>query len=118
VLDCGLLPNLKFVPILFVGSAEEETMAQSEETTDKVHYICQTYVEKTSGRAKQVSLQIGKQIQYSTAAQAEERANRECRSEDCVGADAYMVIEDLSTGEVGVPTFLARLGTVPEFDAF
>jgi hypothetical protein len=118
VLNCGLLSNPKFVLTLFVCSAEEETMAQSEETTEKVHYICQTYVEKTSGRAKQASLQIGKQIQYTTASQAEERANRECRSEDCVGADAYMVIEDLSTGEVGVPTFLARLGTVPEFDAF
>ncbi|MFT7593119.1 MAG: hypothetical protein ACI8R4_000431 [Paracoccaceae bacterium] len=93
-------------------------MSESTEASPKVHYICQTYVEKTSGRAKQASLQIGKQFQYTTASQAQERADRECRSEDCVGADAYMVTEDLDTGEVSVPTFLTRLGTVPEFDAF
>tara|TARA_R110002072_G_scaffold7573_21_gene41144 strand:+ start:780 stop:1091 length:312 start_codon:yes stop_codon:yes gene_type:complete len=103
---------------LFHCSAEEETMTESEETIPKVHYICQTYVEKKSGGTRQASLQIGKQFQYSTASQAQERADRECRSEDCVGADAYMVTEDPNTGEVGVPTFIARLGTVPEFDAF
>lgn len=93
-------------------------MTDSKETTAKVHYICQTYVETKVGRAKQATLQIGKQIQYSTATQAQERAERECRSEACVGSDAYMVTEDLNTGEVSMPTFLTRLGTVPEFDAF
>ena len=93
-------------------------MIESEETNQKVHYICQTYVEKKVGRAKKTSLHIGKQFQYSTASQAQERADRECRSEDCVGADAYMVTEDPSSGEVGVPTFIARFGTVPEVDAF
>jgi hypothetical protein len=93
-------------------------MTKSEETAPKVHYICQTYVEKKIGRAKQASLQIDKQFQYSTASQVQERAERECRSETCVGADAYMVIEDLNTGEVGAPTFIARFGTVPEADAF
>ena len=93
-------------------------MTKSEETAPKVHYICQTYVENRVGRAKQASLQIGKQFQYSTASQAQERAERECRSENCVGADAYMVIEDPNTGEVGAPTFMARVGTVPEIDAF
>ena len=93
-------------------------MSEPEETGPKVHYICQTYVEKTVGRSTQASLQIGKQFQYSTAAQAEERAERECRSENCVGADAYMVTEDLDTGEVGAPIFIARLGTVPEVEGF
>lgn len=93
-------------------------MTRSDETAPKVHYICQTYVEKMVGRARQASLQIGKQFQYSTASQAQERAERECRSEYCVGADAYMVAEDPNTGEVGAPTFIARLGNVPEVDAF
>ena len=39
-------------------------------------------------------------------------------SEDCAGADAYMVIEDPNSGEVGTPSFLIRLGIVPEFDDF
>jgi hypothetical protein len=29
-----------------------------------------------------------------------------------------MVVEDPNSGEVGLPTFLARHGTVPEIDAF
>jgi hypothetical protein len=92
-------------------------MPDSKETS-KTHYICQTYIEKKSANAQHASLQIGKQIQYSTASAAEERAERECRSENCVGADAYMVVEDPNSGEVGLPTFLARHGTVPEIDAF
>ncbi|MFT6119557.1 MAG: hypothetical protein ACJAXK_001507, partial [Yoonia sp.] len=40
------------------------------------------------------------------------------RAPDCIGADAYMVIEDPTSGEVGAPSFLARLGIVPEFDTF
>ncbi|MFT6933470.1 MAG: hypothetical protein ACJAXT_002179 [Paracoccaceae bacterium] len=90
----------------------------SDENAPKVHYICQTYVEKKVGRGQQASLQVDKQFQYSTASQAQERAERESRSENCVGADAYMVVEDPSSGEVGAPTFLVRLGSVPEFDAF
>ncbi len=93
-------------------------MMETNETNPKVHYICQTYVKKAGVNSEQVSLQIGKQFQYSTASQAQERADRECRSEDCAGADAYMVAEDLDTGEVGAPVFIARLGTVPETDEF
>jgi hypothetical protein len=113
----GLLIAL-IVPNLFHGPIKEVVMTESDESAPKVHYICQTYVEKKSGRGDQVSLQIGKQFEYTTASQAQERAERENRSEECVGADAYMVIEDPQSGEVGAPTFLARLGTVPEFDAF
>lgn len=93
-------------------------MTDSNETTEKVHYICQTYIEKQVGRAKQVSLHIDKQFQYSTASEAQERADRECRSGNCVGADAYMIVEDPDSGEVGAPTFIARFGTVPEDDAY
>jgi type II secretory pathway component GspD/PulD (secretin) len=93
-------------------------MSDIEETVEKVHYICQTYTEKTAGRSGQVSLQIGKQFQYTSASQAQERAERESRSAECVGADAYMVIEDPSSGEVGPPTFLVRLGRYPEDDTF
>ena len=93
-------------------------MTNSDESGEKVHYICQTYVEKKSGRAGQVSLEIDKQIEYSTAAEAQNRAEREAQSEECVGADAYMVNEDPRSGEVGSPSFLIRLGNVPEFDEF
>ena len=93
-------------------------MTESSETAPKVHYICQTYVQKKAGGSGQSGTQIGKQFQYATAAQAEDRAERESRLEDCVGADAYMIIEDAETGEVGLPTFIARFGTVPEADDY
>ncbi|WP_223428436.1 hypothetical protein [Tateyamaria pelophila] len=93
-------------------------MTNSDESGEKVHYICQTYVEKTSGRAGLVSLEIGKQIEYSTAAEAQNRAEREAQSEDCAGADAYMITEDPRSGEIGPPSFLVRIGDVPEFDDF
>ncbi len=93
-------------------------MIDSTETTSKMHYICQTYVEKKGGQSGQASMQIGKQFQYSSASQAQDRADREGRSDGCVGADAYMVAEDPESGEVGPPTFIARFGTVPEVDTF
>lgn len=91
-------------------------MLDSEETATKTHYICQTYVEKVV--RKQITLTVDKVFQYTTAAQAEERAEREARREGCAGADAYMVTEDPNSGEVSEPSFLARHGDVPEFDAF
>ncbi|MDO6726554.1 hypothetical protein Q4544_06395 [Cognatishimia sp. 1_MG-2023] len=93
-------------------------MTHADESTTKVHYICQTYVEQKPGQHGQASLKIGKQFQYSTAAEAQNRAEREAQSEDCAGADAYMIHEDPDSGEVGLPNFLIRLGNVPEFDDF
>ncbi|WP_458790721.1 hypothetical protein [Yoonia sp. MH D7] len=84
-------------------------MKDNQDTTEKLHFICQTYLAKKGG-----GLQVDKVLEYSTAAQAEERAERESRSSGCVGADAYMLREDLGSGEVSDPTFLARFGTVPE----
>lgn len=80
----------------------------------KTHYICQTYVAPKGARG----LKVDKLIEYSTAEAAEERAERECRLQNCIGADAYMLIEDTNSGEVSLPEFLARHGTVPEVDAF
>lgn len=91
-------------------------MTHADESTTKVHYICQTYVEQKPRRDGQASLKIGKQFQYSTAAEAQNRAEREAQSEDCAGADAYMISEDAESGEVGSPSFLVRLGNVPETD--
>lgn len=91
-------------------------MTISDESSVKTHYICQTYVENKPGRDGQVSLKIAKQFEYSTASEAQSRAEREAQSEDCAGADAYMVSEDPNSGEVGSPSFLVRLGNVPEFD--
>jgi hypothetical protein len=93
-------------------------MSDTTESAEKVHYICQTYVEKQGTGGGPPSLKIDKQLQYTSESQAQERAEREFRSEDCAGADAYMVIEDQRSGEVGAPRFLVRLGNVPEFDDF
>ncbi len=75
-------------------------------------------MEQEPGRDGQASLKIGKQFQYSTAAEAENRAEREAQSDNCAGADAYMIIEDPNSGEVGSPSFLVRLGQVPDFEDF
>lgn len=88
-------------------------MLGSDEVTVKTHYICQTYLAKKGG-----GLQVDKLLQYTSAAQAQERAERESRAEGCVGADAYMLIEDAGSGEVSAPTFLARFGTVPDDDDY
>lgn len=93
-------------------------MTDSDKSAVKVHYICQTYVEKAVRRDGQVTLKIDKQFEHSTASEAQNRAEREVRSETCAGADAYMVSEDPNSGEVGSPSFLVRLGNVPEFDEF
>lgn len=97
-------------------SAKDADMSGNDNTTSKIHYICQTYVQKPG--AAQSALGIGKQFQYTSASQAQERAEREYRSNECVGADAYMVTEDPNSGEVSAPKFLVRLGSVPEFDEF
>jgi len=91
-------------------------MNEENETGTKVHYICQTYVEKKGARGQPSGLQIEKTLRYTAAAQAEERAEREFRSESCVGADAYMIIEEMDSGEVGAPAFFVRLGSVPDED--
>jgi len=93
-------------------------MTIAERSPEKIHYICQTYVETNAGRNGQTGLTIAKQIEYSTASEAQNRAEREAQSEDCAGADAYMVTEDPASGEVGEPSFFVRLGKVPELDDF
>lgn len=93
-------------------------MTVSEDATDKVHYICQTYVKNKDARGPQTSLKIGKQLQYSTEAEAKSRADREFDLEECIGADAYMVTEDAGSGEVSAPSFIVRLGDVPEAEDF
>ena len=91
-------------------------MPDTKESTEKTHYICQTYVEKKESSSTQSALQIGKQLQYSSEAQAQDRADREFRRGSCIGADAYMVTEDGGSGEISAPTFIVRLGTVPDLD--
>jgi len=108
------LPNF----LIALDSAQGKSMTNSEQTAEKIHYICQTYIETKAGRNGQAGLKIAKQFEYSTASEAQNRAEREALSEDCAGADAYMVTEDPNSGEVGSPSFLIRLGTVPEFDEF
>lgn len=88
-------------------------MADTDENAPKIHYICQTYT-ATSGSG----LKVDKLFQYTSAAQAQERAEREARSDSCTGADAYMISEDPGSGEVSAPDFLVRVGNVPEHDDF
>ena len=82
--------------------------------TSKTHYICQTYTEAKGAPA---GVKIDKQFQYSTAQEAESR-ERASQSPDCAGADAYKIVEDPSSGEISAPTFLVRIGNVPECDDF
>lgn len=93
-------------------------MTKSEQSSTNIHYICQTYVEQKPDRNGQANLKINKQFKYSTASEAQSRAEREARSDDCAGADAYMVSEDPDSGEIGAPSFLVRLGNVPELDDY
>jgi hypothetical protein len=90
-------------------------MTDQDEANTKFHYICQTYIKGSGAKA---ALKVDKLFEYTSAAQAEERATREFRSENCVGADAYMLTEDPASGEVSTPSFMVRLGDVPEFDDF
>lgn len=93
-------------------------MNDADENQIRVHYICQTYVEKALRRDGLAVLKIGKQFTFSTPSEAQNKAEREALSDDCAGADAYMVSEDPNSGEVGSPSFLVKLGNVPEFDDF
>ena len=93
-------------------------MSDANDASTKTHYICQTYVETKATKGGQAGVKIDKQFQYTTASEAQNRAERESQSDACAGADAYMIVEDASSGEVSAPTFLVRLGIVPEFDEF
>ena len=93
-------------------------MTDADKGQTKVHYICQTYVENAPGRDGVAVLKVGKQFTYSTPSEAQNRAEREALSDGCAGVDAYMISEDPNSGEVGSPSFLVRLGNVPEFDDF
>lgn len=90
-------------------------MSDDAESGSKTHYICQTYI---AAKGAPGGLKVDKLFQYSTAGEAERRAEREAASDSCVGADAYMVVEDSNSGEVGLPTFLGRHGTVPDNDDY
>ena len=52
----------------------EDPMSETEESGTKIHYICQTYIAKTTALVQQGPLKIDKQLQYSTPREAEERA--------------------------------------------
>ena len=86
--------------------------------TSKTHYICQTYIEVKGAKGPLTGVKIDKQFQYTTAEEAESRAERASQSPGCAGADAYMITEDPNSGEISPPTFLVRIGNVPEFDDF
>lgn len=113
-IDYGCSQQLSIVPAIH----KDSSMTDTDQPREKIHYICQTYVVTEAGRDEQTGLKVAKQFEYSTAPEAQNRAEREALSDNCVGADAYMVVEDPKSGEVGEPSFLIRLGNVPEFDDF
>ena len=92
-------------------------MSDVPETAEKIHYICQTYIEFKDARGGLPSLKVDKRFQYTTESAAKDRAERENQRKGCEGADAYMVDEDEGSGEVSSPTFIVRLGNVPEDDS-
>jgi len=91
-------------------------MSDSPNNAEKIHYICQTYVENKGARGGPAGLKADKQFQYTSEADAQNRAERESQREGCAGADAYMIIEDAGSGEVSAPNFIVRLGNVPDDD--
>ena len=91
-------------------------MSDDTGDTSKTHFICQTYVEAKGAKGAPAGVKIDKQFQYATPEEAKSRAERASQSPDCAGADAYMIIEDPSSGELSAPTFLVRIGNVPELD--
>jgi hypothetical protein len=93
-------------------------MSDDNDASSKTHYICQTYVVTKGARGAQGGLKIDKQFQYSTEAEARNRAERANDQDSCAGADAYMIVEDSNSGEVSAPVFILRLGNVPESDDF
>ncbi len=93
-------------------------MTDVNDISTKVHYICQTYVAKKAAHGTRGGLRIDKLLQYATAVEAQNRAQREFDAGNCIGADVYMVTEDCMSGEVDDPTFLLRLGTIPDEDGF
>ncbi len=92
-------------------------MSDSPNNAEKIHYICQTYVETKGARGGPAGLKVDKQFQYTSEADAQNRAERESQREGCAGADAYMIIEDAGSGEVSAPNFIVRLGNVPDDDS-
>ena len=92
-------------------------MSDAPDNAEKIHYICQTYVETKGARGGPAGLKVDKQFQYTSEADAQNRAERESQREGCAGADAYMIIEDAGSGEVSAPTFIARFGNVPDDDS-
>ncbi|OJI95660.1 hypothetical protein LY10_03810 [Planktotalea frisia] len=92
-------------------------MSDAPDNAEKIHYICQTYVETKGARGGPAGLKVDKQFQYTSEADAQNRAERESQREGCAGADAYMIIEDAGSGEVSAPNFIVRLGNVPDDDS-
>jgi hypothetical protein len=93
-------------------------MSDDHDATEKTHFICQTYTQNQGAKGGQAGLKVDKLFQYTTQAEAKNRAERESQSDRCAGADAYMIVEDTNSGEVSPPMFLARFGTVPDTDDF
>ena len=81
----------------------------------KIVYVCQTYEERTVGRSG-THLAVKGTFPCSDAGAAQSRAERALSGGTCVGADAFSLTVDPVTEEAEAPTFIARLGKVPEID--
>ena len=86
--------------------------------TASTRFVCQTYkrAERGKGAAKQLVLVQASAIECKTSAEAESRAQRMFDGGSYAGADAFSVEVDVDLGDYSDPTFIVRLGDVPDFD--
>lgn len=84
---------------------------KTQEKGAKTHYVCQIY-----RREKKSRLQIEQTIECRDAEHAKDRAQRAFDLGRHAGVDAYSIVVDTELDVAGMPTFLVRLGDVPEVD--
>ncbi len=92
-------------------SSKKAPSMKSQEKGSKTHYVCQIY-----RREKKSRLRIEQTIECRDAEHAKDRAQRTFDLGRHAGVDAYSVIVDTELGDAGMPTFLVRLGDVPDVD--
>lgn len=86
--------------------------------TISTRFVCQAYrhAQRGKGAAKQQVLVQASAIECRTSAEAESRAQRMFDGGSYAGADAFSVEVDVDLGDYSDPTFIVRLGDVPDLD--
>ncbi len=81
-------------------------------------FVCRTYrhADRGRGAAKQQVLVQASAIECKTSNEAERRAQRMFDGGSYAGADAFSIDVDVELGDYSEPTFIVRLGHVPELE--